>query len=214
MFPKFSSCIFAAEQMEPLQKITQKAEELFLQYGVRSVTMDDMAKALGISKKTLYQYVENKRDLVNKMVENHMEQERQHIKRVHEASSNAIEEVYGMCSELSRYLKSMNPAALYDLQKYYPASWQVIMEYKYSFLYQAFVNNITRGQEEGLYRTDFHTEIIAKMYLVSTDAIFDPRVFQTEGFALSEIYIEHLDYHLRGLVSDKGHEYLEKRKTK
>ena len=181
-----------------------------MRYGIKSITMDDIAKGLGMSKKTLYQYVDNKKDLVYKVMNDHISCEKEALLEIHEKAGNAIEEMIMIGDHISHSLRKMHAAILYDLQKYYPQSWKQFTSFKVSFIYDRISNNIKRGQEEGQYRTDFNVDIVARIYIARIEMVFDQTLFPPQQFGILKIYKEYLMYHMRSIVSDEGKDYLEK----
>lgn len=187
----------------------ERVKEMFLTYGVKSISMDDISRDLGISKKTLYLYVANKNDLVKKTMENHLAKEKEALTAITENSSDAIQEMFAIADYIRQHLRSMNHSALYDLQKYYPDSWQLYIDYKNYFVYNIIYNNIQNGIQEGLYRDDFNIDIITKIYNTRMEAMVDPAIFPQSQYGLLEVHQELLQYHLRGIVSQKGLTYLD-----
>lgn len=194
--------------MEQKQKIFCQAEELFLKYGVKSVTMDDLASHLGVSKKTLYQHFKNKSDLVEKTLSEHLEMEKQAVLEFRATSENAIVELFKIGAHVSSHLHQINPAIMFDLKRYYPKAWETLEFYKTDFIYDNILKNIKRGSTEGLYRDDLNSEIIARFYLEMINAIMHPD-FKASNREIVEYYEEFLRYHVRGIASNKGLKVLE-----
>ena len=196
-----------------LAKILLKAEELFLLNGVRNTTMDDLATALGISKKTLYLSVSNKEDLVYKAFEYHMEQEKSFVTEICQNSANAIDEMFEIGKLVTRHVRNMNPTVIYDVKKYYPEAWALLDEYKNTFIYAHILENIKKGIKQGYYRGDFNPDIIAKLYSAKADCVVDQQLFPFTDYTIISIYNEYLRYHIRGISSEKGLKYMEQLKT-
>lgn len=215
MFPQFLWYTFATDSnsscssLDTKEKILSKAEELFLKYGLRSITMDDMARELGISKKTLYQYVDNKEDLINQVFSMHVKGEEDTIRGIFESVDNAIEEMVEIGRHVTRMLRTMNPNVLYDMQKYYPKQWQMYTDFKMTFVYSTIKKNIEKGINQGLYRRDFKTEVIVKLYIARMDLIMDQELFPTNEYRTQDIYHEYLRYHIRGIATEKGAKILD-----
>lgn len=197
------------QAVEQERQIMDRVEQMFLTYGIKSITMDDISRDLGISKKTLYLYVSNKKDLVNKSMENRLEQDKEILTSIIDQSSNAIEEMFMIADYIRQHIRNMNPSVLYDLQKYYPQSWQLYIDYKNNFVYSIIYNNIKNGIEQGLYRNDFNIDIITKIYNTRMQTLIDPQIFPPSEYGLLEVHSEILHYHLRGIASQKGLSYLE-----
>lgn len=195
-------------------EILERAGAVFMRYGVRSVTMDDIAKELKISKKTLYKYVKDKSDLVTKIVFGQCEMEKIVLSNATDDAENAIDELMLMSSTIGQKLQQMNPSVLFDLEKYYPEAWAVFTEHKQGFILDSVRENLARGMKEGIYRDNLNAEIIAKLYIQKIDSIFDPAIFPVGKFNFYQIHLELMRYHIRGVANDKGMKYLAKKIAK
>ena len=194
----------------------QKAKEvldftinLFLTYGFKSITMDEIATAQGISKKTLYQYVENKNDLVKKAISHFIEKQKKETLEIQAENLNAIDEILKIYNRTCLNLQEMNPNAGHELQKHYPEAWNIFLDYKSNFIYQNVLENFDKGISEGLYRTDFDKKIIATYYVARIDIFMDKNLFSPQEYSYKTILMELFKYHIRGVGSDKGIKYLE-----
>ncbi len=201
--------------MDTIKNIFSKAEELFLRYGVKSVSMDDLANALGVSKKTIYQYVANKQDLVIRAIQQHIEDEKEAIGKIQAENDSAIEEIYNIGRHVVNHLKSLNPSLLYDMQKYYPNAWTQIEDYKHAFIYETIMTNIKAGMSQGLYRGDIDPDLMARFYIAGTDMMTSMGQDRQRdvNFTLAEVYSEYLKFYVRGIASDRGLEVLNQLKT-
>lgn len=195
--------------MEQKKKIFCQAEELFLKYGVKSVTMDDLASHLGVSKKTLYQHFTNKSDLIEKTLSEHLNTEKNALTALRKESENALEELEKLGMHVGLHLQKLNPSIIFDLKRYYPKAWAIVEQYKVDFIYQNILENINRGKREEIYRADLNPEIIARIYLEMVDMIIHVK-FEEKQFETVECYQEFLRYHIRGIASEKGRKVLEK----
>ena len=190
--------------MELKEEITIRAEKMFLKLGVRSVTMDDIARELGISKKTLYQHFENKDKLVAEVVITHVDREKNMLDGICEQSENAVDEMLKMGAFITAMIEDVSPSALYDLQKYYRKSWETLMKKQDEQNSCCIVKNIERGREEGLYRKDLNTDIIAKLYGKATYMIVEELSVPNSRFTRRELIWELHDYHIRAISTAKG----------
>ena len=190
--------------------ILGKSEALFMRYGIRSVTMDDIARELGISKKTLYQFVDNKADLIKKIVHQFCDEEQIALDAIREASTDAIHEMLTMAKHVTQMLRRVKPTAIYDLQKYYRETWHFMEDIHKEQFYSIIKSNLEKGIEEGLYRTDIHPEIIAKFYVGKMLILVDEQIFPLKDFNKEDLFNEFFLYHIRGVASAKGLEALEK----
>lgn len=195
--------------MEIEYKILKKAGEMFMTYGIKSVTMDDISRANGISKKTLYQYVDNKADLLNKTISLQNEEEKQAIIACQKEANNAIEEVILISRYIKQILQSINPSVVYDLQKYYLEHWKLMRSLHEHFIFNVIKDNLKAGIEQGLYRKDMDIDIVAKLYGSRADVIMDTNLFPLDKYQRTDLHREFVRYHLHAIVSEKGHDVLE-----
>ena len=194
-----------------LENILLKVSELYNKYGIKSVTMDDVARELGMSKKTLYQYVENKNDLVSKVLEYHMDIKKCSFKDILSKELNAIDELLEVGVYIIKSLNDYNSSLLYDLKKYYPELSQKLHEIRKDRMYNSIINNIIKGKKEGLFRSEIDNEIIAKIQTrrfiyMSSGEFFEPQQMLNPKYIM-ELFI----YHIRGIANSKGIDALEKK---
>lgn len=171
--------------------------------------MDDIAKELGISKKTIYRFVENKAELVKLTMQNYLDMERQQLEAILKTSKNSVDEMIQMVSYFFNQVREFNPSAINDLEKYYPETWEIYNEYRFDFILGMITKNLESGVQQGLYRNDLNADIIAKVYIASVDVLINQQLFPSKKYVFIDTYKEYLKYHLRGIVSDKGLKYLE-----
>ncbi|HEY5469136.1 MAG TPA: TetR/AcrR family transcriptional regulator [Bacteroidales bacterium] len=188
-----------------------KVRELYMKYGIKSITMDDVARELSISKKTLYQYVTDKDDLVGKFIENEIELRFEEIYKCFKIGFNAIEELFEISFFMNRMMKDQNPTTEYDLKKYYPHHYQKTVKARREGMYKYVLQNLKKGKEEGLYREDMDVEIIAKLYMSRSENNHLNELFTNEEFTSIKLFIEILTYHIRGIATKKGIIVLEKK---
>ncbi|HKK43062.1 MAG TPA: TetR/AcrR family transcriptional regulator [Bacteroidales bacterium] len=181
-----------------------KVRDLYKNYGIKSITMDDVARELGMSKKTLYQYVNDKEDLVDKFVESEISTRQEEICKCFKTGYNAIEELFEISVFMNRMMRERNPATEYDLKKYYPAQYQKIVKARREGTYSYLMLNLRKGKKEGLYRADMDEEVIAKLYLSRSENVHFGEIFTVSEFTSSQLFIELLKYHIRGIATEKG----------
>ena len=179
-----------------------------MQYGIKSLTMDDIARHLRMSKKTLYQSFSDKADLVKQGIEAHMAEEISAIEDIQKKSENAIEEMFLIAQHVSQHLQRMHPSILFDLEKYYPAAFGKFNDYKTQVVMSCIAKNIEEGIEQGLYRENINIPIVAGLYVGRMDIIFDQQLFPATQYSVKDVYFEAIRYHIRGIASEKGMEYL------
>lgn len=196
--------------MEPKQKILAEAEALFMKYGFKSITMDDIARELGISKKTLYQYFEDKNDLVNQAIENHIHCDKQNCCKILEENFDPIEFLFEMSKSITDKHRKVNVAVLFDLKKYFKPAWDKMENFKSVFINEQMLANIINGKELGLYRDDINTELAAKLYVHSVEFMMRPELYQEISTDFFYIHQEIIKYHLRAICTEKGLKKLNK----
>jgi len=187
-----------------LNEILSKTLELYYKYAIKSVTMDDVARELGISKKTLYQYVANKKELVEKVIKSELERVAQMHSKIKNMNLNAIEELFEVSKMMNEHLKKHNPALFYDLRKYYPKLYHEVRIHKRTKAYESVLRNLKKGISEGLYRKEIKAEIIAKLYISRMEQSYDDSIFSIEEITSIEVFNEILIYHLHGICNEKG----------
>ena len=118
--------------------------------------------------------------------------------------------------QISRYIKRklavLSPTTLFDFRKYYPESWQVFLDHKVKYIYNCIASNLERGIQEGLYREDLDVDVLAKIYVARLEIFADNEVFPFHKYNVTKVYREFIRYHIRGIASPKGVEYLEQLK--
>ena len=192
-------------------RLLDEAAKVFWTYGIKSVTMDDMAARLGISKKTLYQHVKDKNDLVEKVLQCITERQQCAIDAVLGKGHNAIDELFDISAQLALQLKGIHPSIHFDLEKYHPEAFRKLMDGKRAEIYSCQVAYLERGIGVGVYRDSFNIAMIATIYIARFDMVFDGGLFPPERFNLNEVIWELFRYHVRGIASPKGIKYLEKK---
>jgi len=195
---------------EKRNQLLEQTVAVFKRYGIRSVTMDDLARELKVSKKTIYKYVKDKTELVAAAVIRETEAQKELMEATCDKAHNAIEEQLLMAREASNKLREIHPSLFFDMEKYYPEAWRAFSEYKRGFISACMQDNIERGIKEGLYREELKPDIIARFYVRMIDMQFDPECFPLGEYPFLTIHDQMLSYHLHGIVTEKGKTYLEK----
>ena len=199
--------------MDPKERILNKAAELFMRYGIRSITMDEIATQLGISKKTIYQFFTDKDDMVGAVIDQEIKKNEHECVQFREVADNAVHQIFLALESVEEMLKYTNPLMLYDLEKHHPRSFLMLKEYKYQFLYRITVDNLQWGMEQGVYRNDIQVDIAARGRIESAFLVFNPDVFPHTRYKISEVNYELAMLFLHGVVSAKGKELIEKYAT-
>jgi TetR/AcrR family transcriptional regulator, cholesterol catabolism regulator len=198
--------------MEPATRIKEKAGELFMRYGIRSITMDEIAGQLGISKKTIYNFYADKDELVMAVIEDEMLEMETDCNGSAEAAANAIEEIFMMKEFFDEAMRTMNPTILFDLEKFHPAAFRKFMQHKNTYIYENIRLNLERGIKEELYRPEINIEIIAKYRLESSFLPFNQDAFPARKYNLLLVSQELIEHYLYGIATLKGHRLILKYK--
>jgi len=192
--------------METPIEYIKKVCTLFKTYGIKSVTMDDVARELGISKKTLYLHFNDKLELVSLILDREFEEKAKEFDAAMANKDNAIEEVFGYFKVQLSLLASHKPNFLYDLKKYYPLLYENFSEKKKNRMMESVLSNMKRGKKEGLYRKDLNEEVITRMHIARIESIMISGMFTIEELISPEFFSQAFKYHLYGIVSKKGWE--------
>ncbi|MCC7303399.1 MAG: TetR/AcrR family transcriptional regulator [Bacteroidia bacterium] len=194
------------------ERILHGAQELFFRNGIRSVTMDDIANHLGMSKKTIYQSFSDKDEIVTALMEAKLTWDKQEICTICSPDRNMIEQVFGIMRHMTEMFSRMNPSVFYDLQKYHPKAWKIFTDFKNSFMLGVIEKNIEDGKAEGTVRPDVNTHIMARMRIEQVEMGFNPAVFPPCKHSLLEIQVALLEHFLYGICTLKGHKLINKYK--
>jgi len=194
------------------ERIQEKAHELFMQYGIRSVSMDDIANQLGMSKKTLYQYFADKDELVEAVVDGHISIIQTDCTGCRKDARDAVHEVFITMERIIEQFSNMNPMVLNDLAKFHFKAYQRFREHKDKFLAKIIRENIEWGKKEELYRPDINTDVMSKFRLESMMIPFNISVFPPGKYNLAELSAQVIEHFVYGLVTIKGHKLILKYK--
>lgn len=185
-------------------ELLEKASGLFMTLGIKSLTMSDISSKLGISKKTLYNYVTDKNDLVLKCIDLHINTNECEMSEVCQGCDNAIEELISFSKFAGEKMSAIHPSIFYDLQKYHPEAWNKLNAFEENTILNVTKNNLKRGIEEGLFRDDLNVNVIAQIYLSMVQNIFHNNVAVLSGLPMTEYYNNVFNYHIRGIASEAG----------
>jgi AcrR family transcriptional regulator len=197
---------------ETRERILQEAHDLFMQYGLKSVSMDDLSRKLGISKKTIYLHFSDKDALVKSVVERVLTTNTKlHIEE-RTKSINAIHEEFLIIELMGTLFKTMNPSILFDMQKYYPDAFVYFLQHKNNIIKGMIRENLQRGLEEGLYREEINLDILTRYRVESVVMPFNTEFQQGLKKELTELCREISIHFLYGIATTKGQKLIEKYK--
>lgn len=181
---------------------------MFLSHGFKSVTMDEIARELGISKKTVYAHFFTKTKLVEAVTDNLYQIITQGIDEIRALDKNSIEELYEIKKFVMDNLKGEKASPIFQLQKYYPEIFNIIKQKQYQKMQECTVENLEKGIKKGVYRKDLNLAFVSRIYFLGMNGIKDESIFPRKEFSSKQIHEEFLNYHLRGIVTQKGLEIL------
>lgn len=187
------------------QRILNISEEMFFKYGVKSITMDDIAKQLGVSKKTIYNNYKDKDHLLQTLVMRQITRNREEMQCCFEKAENAIHEIMLSMKHLGEVFSKINPVTFYDMFKYHHESWMMFKNFKDEHISQIVENNLARGIKEKLYRSDINVKILARLRIEELEMAINGNVFKTDEYSLLEVQLELLKHFLLGICTLKGH---------
>ena len=190
--------------------IIVSASSLFLQYGYKAVTMDDIAEHMHISKKTIYVYFSDKTSLVRSAVFHVFEEVKNKIITVQSSFENPIIALYEIKKIAVEVLGKKDKSPQYQLQKYYPSIYIEIRKKELSALGETFKMNLKKGMESGLFRTSIDTEFITRIYFNGFRGLRDIELFPPQDTDIDSVIGKYIDYHLRAIVTPKGLRFLQK----
>ena len=196
------------EIMEVRDRIQQKAEELFRRYGTRSITMDEIASQLGVSKKTIYQFFADKDELVLAVMTQIIDNSQDKCAAYPSKAKNAVHELFLIMEMMKELFKNMNPSILYDIERSHPKAFQKFLEHKNQFVYRMIKDNLARGIEEGLYRPELDQNLIARLRLETMMMSFNPQYFANEDVNVLDVERKLIEHFLFGISNLKGHKLI------
>lgn len=192
-------------------EILERASVVYMKFGVKSVTMDDLARELSISKKTIYNYFNDKNDLVTSIIEMKVQIDAAVCTNTAAQSENAIDELIQISEVVTKQFNNFNPIVFLDLKKFHKDAWQVIETHKMTFVLNMITKNIERGIQEKIYRANLNPSITAKLYVASSDAAMNPEIFRWPEFKFQDVFLEMIRLQINGMANDKGRLYLKKK---
>ncbi|RIJ37412.1 TetR/AcrR family transcriptional regulator [Pontibacter oryzae] len=197
-----------AERPDIKGKISQAAFGMFCLRGIKSVSMDDIAQHLAMSKKTLYKWFKNKDQVVYESTANYLCCVQHDCEGFIAKAENAIDELFQIMALTKQVFSKIHPSIFHDLQKYHRESWELWMQHKNSFMLSKVKENIVRGIEEGLFRKDLDVEIMARMRLAILELPFDAQAFPPDKYEIRRVQLAVLEHYMLGMATLKGHKLI------
>ncbi len=198
---------------EKSEYIIQEGSKLFKRYSIRSVSMDDIARELGMSKKTIYQHFNNKAQLIESILEHELMSVEILTKQTMEKKLNAIDILLEITRELSLYYKDTDPSSEYDLIKYYPEVYQAHKGKRDRLIKHYLIENLRQGKKEGYFRTELEEDIIANIYLKAITEFLSPDFIEKQKFSFTKLFKILFENHIRAIANSKGISYFEQQQN-
>lgn len=195
-------------KVEEFQKILQGAQQMFMRIGIKSVSMDDIAREIGVSKKTIYKHFTDKKELVFTVLQASLESEKVACNSCYSNNCNAVQKMIDISRYISNQHCDLNPTVIFDLQKYYPSAWIKMEEFRTEFIANVIIQNIEIGQSEGLYREEITPKIAATMYVTLMQGMMDQLLKGDNNYNFKTLHLQMVSYHLYGICTKKGRHYL------
>ena len=177
---------------------------LFHKFGARSVSMDDIASELAISKKTIYHYFKDKDEIVTLVTSQSIEREIKEFSGVVVMSKDAIDELFNISKCIRKSMSQINPSLLFDLKKYHPEAWDLWLNFKNGYIENMILDVIARGKSEGYFRESIDAEILATFRVESVEMAFNATIFPPNKFNFTEVHMMLFDHFVHGLMTVRG----------
>lgn len=174
--------------------------------------MDDIARHLGMSKKTIYQSYKEKDEIVHKLMQSHIKEDESHCAEAYKKGNNVVEEMFNMIRNITEIFSKVNPLLLYELQKYYPQSWKLVKEFKENFVQKMVEQSIEKGKKDGYVRLDANTKILSRLRMEEVEIAFNQAIFPPDKFSIVEVQLALAEHFLYGICTLKGHKLVNKYK--
>ncbi|MBS1650712.1 MAG: TetR/AcrR family transcriptional regulator [Bacteroidetes bacterium] len=194
-------------------KILTAVSELFTKYGVKAITMDDIAKHLSMSKKTIYQFFKDKDDVVISLVKLKISENKTLIEASVAKSKNIVEEMFGTMECMRIIFSRINPVFFYEISKYFPNAWVLFVEFKNGFILNSLKESLKKGQEEGYVRNDINIELLSMLRIEMLELAMKGELFYNEKFNLLDAQLQITEHFLHGVCTLKGHKLINKYKN-
>jgi AcrR family transcriptional regulator len=196
------------------ERILELAGEQFTRFGVRTVTMEDIARLAGISKKTIYQEFKDKKDLVKEAFKLILEKDKEQLQFIVDSEDRVIEHLVKSSQTMRERLEHMNPIAILEVQKYFPEAWAEFESFKEDFVLKDLFNVIERGKSLGYFRPEIDSMILARLRVNQVSSVFDSGMQGRTGLEVLNMQLELMDHFLHGIFTEKGRlAYNQKKET-
>lgn len=202
-----------ADDRNSKERILKVAGELFNKYGIRSISMDDIAHHLGISKKTIYQYFSDKDEIVTLTISQYLGHEKDRVKLIQAEASDAVDFLIKVNQYLRSNIRETTTSIVFELHKYHHKAWTLLEEFKKEFLYTVIRKNVESGIRDGHFRDDINPEITSRVRLEEASMPFNEELFPKNRFNIIEVSDNILDHFVLAITTDKGRKLYQRYKT-
>jgi len=199
--------------MSQIERIIEGGEELFLKAGIKSVTMDDIARHLGMSKKTIYQFFKDKNELIMALVKKKLQEDEDQMNVIISRSENVIEEMINMMKCSEDIFSRINPIVIHDLQKYYADAWKQFQVFKTEVLVHTLEQLLAKGIKQGYIRPDIDVKILARMRVSQVEMGFSTTMFPAAEFSVWKVQTQFMEHFNYGVCTLKGYKLLNQYKN-
>ena len=194
--------------MEIKDRILRHAMLLFMQKGIKSVSMDDIAASMAMSKKTLYKWFANKDEMVHAVMAQHLLESQHDCEQVQAQATSAVDELFGMMNWMRQQFSEVHPSVFYDMQKFHPTTWQLWLDHNQEYILAQITDNLRRGMSEELFRADLDVPVLARLRLAQIELAFNPDVFPPRQFDVQRLQQVIIEHYMLGIASLKGHKLI------
>ena len=198
--------------MKNTEKILSGSKELFYKYGIKNITMDEIARHLAISKKTIYHAFPDKDSLVNSLMIKDLKANHEDFDEIFNRSANVVDEIFNIMKKMTEIFSNCNPVMYYDLQKFYPQSWKLFNDFREKFILTHVERSIEKGKKDGLVRLDVNTKILAHLRMEEISMAMSGIAFPHDKFNMLDVQLALTEHFLYGICTLKGHKLINKYK--
>jgi TetR/AcrR family transcriptional regulator, cholesterol catabolism regulator len=192
--------------LDTRSKIIEVAKEQFTHLGVRTVTMDEIARLAGVSKKTIYQEFTDKNSLVLEAFTAILDEDKCMMKQFPQMEDGIIEHLISLSNYIRKRFSDLNPMVMNEIQRYYPQCWALFEDFKKKGIQKEIMNLLEKGIEKGYFRPEIDTRIMSMVRIEQLMISFDPIKFPPSQYNLADLQIELFEHFLFGIFTEKGRE--------
>lgn len=192
--------------------IIEAAQELFFKFGAKNVTMDDIARHMAISKKTIYSHFDKKEDIIREIMLSRLKENQHVMEGISKNAENVVAEIFSVMKHMSEMLSKINPMLFYEMKKSFPEVWKLFSDFRNRFVIGMVEKAIQKGKKQGLVRSEIDEKLIAILRIEQLELGFDPEIFPPTKFNLLNVQLSLTEHFLYGICTLKGHKLINKYK--